>query len=102
MQSFCACAQLECARKPSAHAHSDVGQQFRESEAGNSEVGNFEVRKFEMGNFEVLNFEVQKVDVRTAITGHRIYLSYGVECVIITCGHLTNIQGFHGNCSGGL
>ena len=55
-----------------------------------------------MGNFEVLNFEVQKVDVRTAITGHRIYLSYGVECVIITCGHLTNIQGFHGNCSGGL
>ena len=28
--------------------------------------------------------------------------SYGLKCVIITCGHLTNMQGCHGNCSGGL
>ena len=31
-----------------------------------------------------------------------VYHSYGVESVIITCGHLTNMQGCHGNCSGGL
>ena len=31
-----------------------------------------------------------------------VYHSYGVECAIITCGHLTNMHGCHGNCSGGL
>ena len=31
-----------------------------------------------------------------------VYHSYGAECVIIICGHLTKIQGCHGNCSGGL
>ena len=31
-----------------------------------------------------------------------VYQSYGVEYIIITCGHLTNMQGFHGNCSGGV
>ena len=25
-----------------------------------------------------------------------------LECAIIACGHLTNMQGCHGNCSGGL
>ena len=28
--------------------------------------------------------------------------SYELECVIIACGHMTNRQGCHGNCSGGL
>ena len=27
--------------------------------------------------------------------------SYGLEYVIIACGHLTNMQGCHGNCSRG-
>ena len=31
-----------------------------------------------------------------------VYYSYGLECVIITCGHLTNLQVCHGNCSSGL
>ena len=30
-----------------------------------------------------------------------VYHSYGVECVII-CSHLIDMQGCHGNCSGGL
>ena len=30
-----------------------------------------------------------------------VYHSYGVECVIITCGHLINMQGCLGNCSVG-
>ena len=29
-----------------------------------------------------------------------IYHSCGLERVIIACGHLTNMQGCHGNCSG--
>ena len=33
---------------------------------------------------------------------HCLMYCYGVECVIITCGHLTNMQGCYGNCSGGL
>ena len=28
--------------------------------------------------------------------------SYGLEHVIIACGHLTNMQGCHGNCIVGL
>ena len=28
--------------------------------------------------------------------------NYGLECVMIACGHLNNLQGCHGKCSGGL
>ena len=31
-----------------------------------------------------------------------VYHSYGVDCVIITCGHLNNMQGCHEDYSGGL
>ena len=29
-------------------------------------------------------------------------LLYGLECIIIACGDLTNMQGCHGNCTGGF